>query len=181
MFQSANLKNASRGSMLWGFLLVILGLFAMMSPAVSGVAVTLMLATLLIIAGTGGVIFAFSSESFGKGVLKFIFGGITAVAGLAIFAQPGMALVSLTLFLAIYFFVDGIFNIYAGFQLEDGKGWVIFNGVVTLLLSAMIWKGWPVSGVWAVGVLVGFKLVMGGMVMMALESTGDSVKNELGG
>ncbi len=181
MFQSANLKNASRGSMLWGFLIVILGLFAMMSPAMSGVAVALMLATLLIIAGTGGVIFAFSSKSFGEGVLKFLFGGITAVAGLAIFVQPGMALVSLTLFLAIYFVVDGIFHIYAGFQLDDGKGWVIFNGVVALLLGAMIWKGWPVSGVWAVGILVGVKLVMAGMVMMALESTGDSVKNELGG
>lgn len=181
MFHSTNLKNANRGSMLWGFLIVILGLFAMMSPAISGVAVALMLGTLLIIAGTGGVIFAFSSESFGKGVLKFLFGGITAVAGLAIFTQPGMALVSLTLFLAIYFVVDGIFHIYAGLQLEDGKGWVIFNGVVALLLGAMIWKGWPVSGVWAVGILVGVKLVMAGMVMMTLESTGDSIKNELDG
>ena len=181
MFHSANLRNAQRGSMLWGFLIVILGLFAMMSPAMSGVAVALMVATLLIIAGTSGVIFAFSSTSFGEGVLKFVFGGITAAAGLAIFLQPGMALVSLTLFLAIYFVVDGIFHIYAGFQLADGKGWVIFNGAVTLLLGAMIWQGWPVSGVWAVGILVGFKLVMSGMVMMALESTGDSVKNELGG
>jgi len=181
MFHSANLRNAQRGSMLWGFLIVILGLFAMMSPAMSGVAVTLMVATLLIIAGTSGVIFAFSSTSFGEGVLKFVFGGITAAAGVAIFLQPGMALVSLTLFLAIYFVVDGIFHIYAGFQLEDGKGWVIFNGVVTLLLGAMIWKGWPVSGVWAVGILVGFKLVMSGMVMMTLKSTADTVKHALRG
>ncbi len=181
MFHLTNLKNAQRGSMLWGFLIVILGLFAMMSPAMSGVAVALMLGTLLIIAGTGGVIFAFNSNSFGEGALKFVFGGITAAAGLAIFLQPGMALATLTLFLAAYFVVDGIFNIYAGFQLEDGKGWVIFNGVVALLLGAMIWQGWPVSGIWAVGILVGVKLVMGGMVMMALESTADSVKNELGG
>ncbi len=68
------------------------------------------------------------------------FGGITAAAGLFIFIQPGMALVSLTLFLAIYFVVDGIFNIYAGFQLEDGKGWVIFNGVACLPPGFIPWR-----------------------------------------
>ena len=180
MYHSPILRNASRGSMLWGFLMVILGLFAMMTPAVSGIAVTFMLATLLLIAGIGTVFYAFGSESFGRGVLRFLFGGITVVAALWMFANPGMALASLTLYLAIYFVVDGIFMLIAGFQLEEGKGLVIFNGVVTLLLGAMIWKGWPVSGLWAVGVLVGVKLVVGGMVMMALESAGDSDKKQIG-
>ena len=52
--------------------------------------------------------------------------------------------------------------------------------MVALLLGAMIWKGWPVSGLWAVGILVGIKLVVGGMVMMAIESVGDSVRKDLG-
>jgi uncharacterized membrane protein HdeD (DUF308 family) len=147
--------------------MVILGLFAMMTPAVSGIAVTFMLATLLLIAGIGTVFYAFGSESFGRGALWM-------------FANPGMALATLTLYLAIYFVVDGIFVLIAGFQLEEGKGLVIFNGVVTLLLGEMIWKGWPVSGLWAVGVLVGVKLVVGGMVMMALESAGGSAKKQIG-
>lgn len=180
MFYSPIMKNSARGSMLWGFLLVILGLFAMMSPAVSGLAVTFMLGTLLLIAGLGTVIYAFSSESFGRGTLRFLFGGITVLAGLAIFAQPGMALVTLTMFLMIYFVVDGLFTIFAGFQLEQGKGLVIFNGVVALLLGVLIWRGWPVSGLWAVGVLVGVKLVVGGMVMMALESAGDAARKQIG-
>ena len=52
--------------------------------------------------------------------------------------------------------------------------------MVILGLFAMIWKGWPVSGLWAVGILVGVKLVVGGMVMMAIESVGDSVRKDLG-
>jgi hypothetical protein len=61
--------------MLWGFLLVILGLFAMMTPAVSGIATTFMLGALLLISGLATVIYAFGSDSFGQGVLRFLFGG----------------------------------------------------------------------------------------------------------
>lgn len=139
-----------------------------------------MLAVLLLISGLGMVIYSFSSPHFGQGVMRFLFGGITVLVGIYMFAQPGMALVSLTLFLAIYFVVDGLFSIIAGFRLQEEKGWVIFNGVVTLLLGAMIWKGWPVSGLWAVGILLGIKLVVGGMVMMAIESVGDSIRKDPG-
>ena len=171
--------NTSRGSMLWGFLMVILGLFAMFTPAVSGIAVTLMLAVLLLIGGLGMVIYAFGSPHFGQGIMRFLFGGITVLAGIYMFTQPGMALASLTLFLAIYFVVDGVFSIIAGLSLQKEKAWVIFNGVVTLILGALIWKGWPVSGLWAVGILVGVKLVVVGMVMMALESVVDDARKEI--
>ena len=169
-----------RGSMLWGFLLVILGLFAMVTPAISGIAATFMLAALLLISGIATVIFAFGSESFGRGVLRFLFGGITVLAALWMFGNPGMALASLTLFLAIYFFVDGIFAIAAGFTLPEGKGWVIFNGIVSVLLGLMIWRNWPVSGLWAVGILLGVKMVVGGMALMAIESTKDAARKQLG-
>ena len=180
MYQSPTLHNSSRGSMLWGFLLVILGLFAMMTPAISGIATTFMLAALLLISGLATIIFAFGSESFGRGVLRFLFGGITVLAALWMFVNPGMALASLTLFLAVYFFVDGVFAIAAGFGLPEGKGWVIFNGIVSILLGVMIWRSWPVSGLWAVGILLGIKMVVGGMAMMALESVGDAAKKQSG-
>ena len=171
-------KHSTRGNMLWGFLLVILGLFAMMTPAISGIATTFMLAALLLISGLAMVIYSFSSESFGKGVLRFLFGGITVLAALWMSVNPGMALASLTLFLAIYFVVDGIFSIVAGMGLAEGKGWIIFNGIVSVLLGVMIWRNWPVSGLWAVGILLGVKMVVGGMAMMAIESTVDSSKSE---
>lgn len=164
------LPNAMRGSMLWGFLLVILGLFAMMTPAISGIATTFMLGTLLLLSGLGVVIYSFSSDTFGQGVMKFLFGGITVLAALWMFANPDMALASLTLFLAIYFVIDGISTTILGFALPSGKGWVIFNGIVSVILGVMIWSNWPVSGMWAVGILIGVKLVVMGMAMMALES-----------
>jgi uncharacterized membrane protein HdeD (DUF308 family) len=58
------MSSKTRGSMLWGFLLVILGLFAMMTPAVSGIATTFMLGALLLISGLATVIYAFGSHAY---------------------------------------------------------------------------------------------------------------------
>ena len=44
----------------------------------------------------------------------------------------------------------------------------------------MIWRNWPVSGLWAVGILLGVKMVVAGMAMMAIESTVDAAKKQLG-
>jgi uncharacterized membrane protein HdeD (DUF308 family) len=38
---------------------------------------------------------------------------------------------------------------------QSGWSWSLFSGVVSLALAIMIWRQFPVSGVWAVGTLAG--------------------------
>jgi uncharacterized membrane protein HdeD (DUF308 family) len=47
---------------------------------------------------------------------------------------------------------------------------VLFDGVVTLLLSLLIWAHWPSSSAWAIGTLVGVSMIMSGVtrLMMSL-------------
>jgi len=72
--------------------------------------------------------------------------------------------------LAIYFLVDGISEIIAAFRIkpDQGWGWVFFNGVVAVVLGLMIWRQWPVSGAWAIGVLVGIHILLTGWTMIIL-------------
>jgi len=53
---------------------------------------------------------------------------------------------------------------------ERGASWLLVNGVITILLGAMIWRNWPSSSVWAIGTLVGVNLLMAGVsrLMLAL-------------
>ena len=44
-----------------------------------------------------------------------------------------------------------------------GAGWVIFDGVVTLLLALLIYMGWPSSSAWAIGTLVGVCMIISGV------------------
>jgi len=88
-----------------------------------------------------------------------------------------VALATLTLVLAAYFVVDGIFEIIEAFDLKPIKGWVwmLFGGIVSILLGFMIWREWPFSGAWAVGILVGIKLIFAGWAMVGIGAAGRSV------
>jgi uncharacterized membrane protein HdeD (DUF308 family) len=76
--------------------------------------------------------------------------------------------VSLTLALAVLFFVEGIIHIVTWFHIRSKPGafWLLFDGVVTLVLAIMIWKSWPASAVWALGTIVGINLLMTGFTRL---------------
>ncbi len=178
---SQAVKKVSGAVTMWGILTMILGVLAMGSPLVTGLALAVMVGIAMIIAGLAQTMHAFQAGSLGRGVLRLLFGGVTAFAGIAIIGQPGMALATLTLFLAIYFVVDGLTVIFASTAVPSGQGKVpmIFNGIITLLLGLMIWRGWPVSGAWAIGILLGIRLIFSGMTMLALGSVGRGVAEGL--
>jgi uncharacterized membrane protein HdeD (DUF308 family) len=60
--------------------------------------------------------------------------------------------------------------IMLSFQLKPikGWGWMLFNGLVTLLLGGLIWSQWPISGVWAIGTLLGIHLIFDGWSEIAV-------------
>ena len=178
---SQTIKKVSGAVTVWGVLTIILGVLAMGAPLVTGLALAVMIGISMIIAGLAQTMYAFQAGSVGRGFLRLLFGGITVLAGIAIIGQPGMALATLTLFLAVYFVVDGLTTIFASTSVAggQGKGWMIFNGIITLVLGVMIWQEWPMSGAWAIGILLGIRLIFSGMTMLALGSVGRGVADGL--
>ena len=75
--------------------------------------------------------------------------------------------------LAVYFFVDGIFEIVASVQVhpKTGWGWMLFGGIISIWLGIKIWRQFPLFGVWAIGILLGIKLFFVGLIIV----TGGSV------
>lgn len=160
-------KNAGL-TMLIGVMLVISGFFAIVSPLMAGLSIALVVGVLLLINGVGLLFLAFKAGSFGKGFFIFLAGILTILVGGIMFARPGAGLASMTLFLALYFLFSGISDIVWSFQLkpENGWGWTLFSGIVSLLLGVMIWRQFPVSGAWAVGVLVGIRFLTNGITLV---------------
>ncbi len=167
-------RRASSASFALGLLLAMLGIFAVMSPLFTGVAVNTLLGLLLFGGGIIQIVIAFQSETFGKGVFRFLFGALTVVAGVAVMGSPAEGLSVLTIILTAYFLGSGIADIFMSFKVPagEGKGWMLFSGIVTLLLAGLIIAKWPVSGVWAIGLFVGIRFIVNGMMLMALAITG---------
>ena len=169
------IKDNAKLAVTIGIILIIVGVLAIASPLVAGMSITIVVGTLLIIGGIGECFLAFQAGAFGRGLLIFIVGALMAVAGFYMISQPVAGLATITLFLTAYFIVSGIFEIIAAVQIRpaSGWGWMLFNGIVTLLLGILIWRQFPLSGAWAVGVLFGIKMVFSGLALVFI---GNAVK-----
>jgi len=163
--------ESSASSMKWmGILTIIFGILAMMMPFISGESVLLLIGILVMAGGVMRMIWAFKASSLGKGILVFIIGLLTLLAGFWIITEPFIAAGALTIVLSVYFFVDGFAEIIAAFSLSEGKGWLIFDGVLTVILGVLLYVGFPFSGPLAVGVLLGIKLLLAGITMLTVGS-----------
>ena len=164
------LQKVSGSMRLMGWLSIIFGALAIAMPWIAGQSILLMVGALVIAAGIMRMIWAFQAGSLGKGVLVFLIGVLTLLAGFAIVASPLMSSAILTIMLSIYFFVDGLSEFFAAFSIQEGKGWLLFDAVVTVLLGIMLFTGFPLAGTVAIGVFLGIKLVFVGVTMLSLRS-----------
>lgn len=153
-----------------GLAIAIAGVLAIFSPFVAGLSVAIAVGVLLIVSGVSRLFLAFRLGSFGVGLLVFVLGVLSIVIGGYMVSRPEMALATLTLVLAVYFFAHGIFEIVWAFRLRPikGWGWALFSGIAALVLGIMIWRQFPVSGLWAVGTLAGVHMIFGGSSMASI-------------
>ena len=114
-------------------------------------------------------------------MVVFLIGALTAVAGIYMMSEPGVALVTMGVFLAMYFAVTGIVEIIYALRLKpvQGWGWLLFGGIVSLLLGIMMWRQMPFSGAWAIGVLVGIRLLMSGFELLAMGGAAGDVADAM--
>ena len=69
--------------------------------------------------------------------------------------------------------MEGAWKIVVSFRYKPATGWkwLLASGLLSLILGLLIWNQWPVSGMWAVGALVGVNLLGTGLALAALAST----------
>lgn len=160
----------------WGFAVMLLGMLCILAPFVSGLAVNLTVAIAVLAAGMVMTTYAFKAGSFGKGFLQFLFGGITIVAGVMMLTEPVVSLFALTVILIAWFLIDGIFAIIQGIRSKGvpGRGWVIVSGVASVILAVLLYRQWPDSGQYAIGLLAGIRLIFSGWSIAMLGMLSDT-------
>ena len=165
-------RQASTGSLLWGVLLIVLGVMAVASPMIAAVAVNVVVAWLVVLAGVAHLALAFHARGAGSVIWRTLVGLAYVAFGVYLVAHPAIGVASLTLLLGSLFLVEGILDIALYFQLRaiTRSGLFLFDGIVTLLLGLLIYLQWPSSSAWAIGTLVGASLIVSGVtrVMMSL-------------
>src|SRR5262249_32127472 len=108
----------------------------------------------------------------GGGARRILFQVLSAIvfalAGGYMLSRPLLAIGTLTALLGLVLLVQGVFELVSYFRARNqpGAGWMLLNGIVALLLSALLWIHWPSSSAWAIGTLVGVNLLMTGLTRL---------------
>jgi uncharacterized membrane protein HdeD (DUF308 family) len=166
----ALVPQAINWSIALSILLIIAGLFAICVPLISGVGITLLFGWLMILSGITHFIFAFKTHTTGGVIWELIIGAVYLFTGVYLIMHPLDALLVLTLILACYLFFEAIAEFIQYFQLRPrhGAGWILIDGIITLILAIMIWRSWPASSVWVIGTLVGISMLFSGFSRLML-------------
>jgi len=165
-----------RGAGMWfivtAIAFIVLGTFAIITPLIAGLAVATLVGWLLLAGGVMHAANAFRGDSITRAVSQVLLGVFYVIAGLYFAAHPFIALGTLTIALACVLFFEAIMDLIAWFATrdEEGSGWLLVNTIATAFVSVVIWLHWPSVSVWAIGTLVGAKLMMSGISRLMLAS-----------
>lgn len=156
-----------------GVITILIGIFTLNSPFMVGIAIQYLVGGALVIGGVLQVIHAIKGCERGKATFAIISGLLAILCGSLMIAKPLLSLGVITLFLIAYFIADGLVKIIQAlkYRPSPGWGWFLFSGIITLLLGLALWKNWPISGAWALGILFGINLIFDGWAMIFTGST----------
>ena len=176
----AVLKKSAGAIIAFGVILVVLGIMALGTPFIAGTATAIWVGVAMLFGGVVQLVGAFKADGWKSGLLGFLGGLLGLVAGGVLLSRPVMGLALFTLVMAVYFIVDGIFKMILAFRLRPAPGWGmgVVSGLVTLMLGVLIKNQWPLSGIWAVGTLVGIHILFTGFSMIALGSAAKKMPAE---
>lgn len=151
-----------------GVLLVVLGLTAIGRAFTATLISILFFGWLLVGSGLLQGITAFQVQSWNGFFLHLLGGLLEVIVGVLVVAAPAESAVGLTLLLAVYLLVGGLFRTTAALWLAyPGSGWAAFGGLISFLLGLAIWRHWPISGLWFLGTCVGIDLLLHGAAWIA--------------
>lgn len=162
---------------IWAFLvgmgiaLMIVGIIAISSSFIATLTTVLVFGILLLLAAVFQVVTALWGRSW-RGFFLHLLGGVLyLIVGVFMIDKPVEAALGVTLLVALGLLASGIIRVVVSvIERFDGWGWMLVSGVISLLLGVAIWREWPLSGLWVIGLFVGIEMLFSGLswVMLGL-------------
>jgi uncharacterized membrane protein HdeD (DUF308 family) len=163
-------KGALGWSIALSVLMIIAGFLAIFLPPAAGIAVTILVGWLLVFSGGAHLVYAWHTRGTGAILWEILLGVLYIGIGAYVLMNPVAGLASLTLGLALYLVFEGVLELVLSFRLRPmpRSGWLLVDGIVTLILAFLIWRSWPSSSAWAIGMLIGISMLFSGTARLML-------------
>jgi uncharacterized membrane protein HdeD (DUF308 family) len=169
---SAAVREHWKAFLFEGILLVALGLAAMILPPLASLAVTIFLGWMFLISGVAGLALTFWARQMPGFWWSLVSAALAVLAGIVLLTRPVQGVLTLTIVIGAYFLAEGVTTIMYALEhrreLSERWSWLLFAGILDILIAAMIITGLPGSAEWAIGLLVGINLLFGGASLIGM-------------
>ena len=169
---SAAVREHWKAFLFEGILLAVLGLAAMIVPPLASLAVTIFLGWMFLVTGVAGLVMTYWARAMPGFWWSLISAALAVLAGGLLLARPMQGVLTLTVVVGAYFLAEGVATIM--YALEHRKelsgrwSWLLVAGLMDILIAFLIIAGLPGSAEWAIGLLVGINMLMGGTALIAI-------------
>lgn len=153
--------------LIYGLLVMLVGLAALLNPIATGVATGIMLGIGLLAYGLIAVASSLWFLSGGPRWSELLLGIVALVAAVMIFEQPLAGAASLIWVIGAWLLVSGIFHVISAIRLPAHRGWRLFSGVVDTLLGLFLLFDAPTSGLIVLSFLVGVSFLSRGLLLVS--------------
>jgi len=166
------MNSHSKWYVIEGIVLVLLGAFSILLPTVATLAIELLVGWVFVISAVSGLITSFRTRNSPGFIWSLVSALIGLVAGAALLIWPLVGVLSLTSILTAFLILRGMTSIL--FALAHKRyatprwGYMLLNGVVSILLVAVILWSLPISATWVIGLIVGLNMIFSGLALIGI-------------
>jgi uncharacterized membrane protein HdeD (DUF308 family) len=156
------LKKASVWVIVWSAIVFLCGILAMILPLTFAFGIAFVVGSVLLVGGVAHLFFAFQTRSLGGFLWHILLIALYGTAAIFLLVNPLLSVISLVLVLATFLMMEGVLELALYFRLRRSRhsGWLLMDGVGTLILGILMIGQWPPTSPEVIGTLIGISLIL---------------------
>jgi uncharacterized membrane protein HdeD (DUF308 family) len=164
-FLHGRLRSASHWFFWLGIIMVVLGIAAIVWPAISTIVATLFVGWMMLLSGMVVLFGSFSIQGTGPFFGAFLLAILSIAAAVFLLFSPQAGAIALTLVVAVVFLFQGAFEMLLAFEVRPFTGWVwmLMSAIVTVIVAMLIVAWWPAISLFFLGILLGVNFITTGI------------------
>jgi uncharacterized membrane protein HdeD (DUF308 family) len=148
--------------------MILTGLLVLGDVAFFTVISTLFIGWMAIVTGAFEIVHAFWTKGWGGFAWQVLLGILYVAFGVTLVSQPLTSALILTYILGLALLISGVVRILVSISHWQQSGWImLISGAFGILAGLIILTGFPATGLWVLGFLLGVDLLSHGIAWLA--------------
>jgi uncharacterized membrane protein HdeD (DUF308 family) len=152
---------------LLGIVMIFAGILVLGDVVLVTVISTIFIGMMAIVAGAFEIIHAFWTKGWGGFAWQVLLGILYIALGVVVISEPVAGALILTYVLGLLLLISGFVRLLLGFSHWKTAGWImLLSGTFGVLAGLVILSGFPMTGLWVLGFLLGVDLISHGLAWL---------------